>query len=164
MIYTSECGQYTIEENIHGKFYGKNGDLHRDDDLPACEYYDNTRKWYKNGKLHREGDLPAIEYFNGTKKYYIDGKLHRDGDLPAIEWFNGDKSYWKNGHLHRDGDLPAVEGADGTREYWKNGIWFNPFEKLKIKTGDILTVIYEGKDREIEKDKLVTLKCKMAHK
>ena len=164
VIYTSECGRYIIEENIYGKFYGKNGDLHRDDDLPACEYYDNTRKWYKNGKLHRDGDLPAVEWKDGSKSWYKDGKRHRDGDLPAIECSNGSKEYWKNGKLHRDGDLPAIEYSNGCKRYWKNGVLYNPFEKLKLKTGDILTVIYEGKDREIEKDKIVTLKCKIKEK
>lgn len=46
MIYTSKCGRYEIEENNLGKYY------------------------YKDGKLHRDGDLPAIEWTDGTKKYY----------------------------------------------------------------------------------------------
>ena len=56
-----------------------------------------TKSYYKNGERHRDGDLPAIEDIDGTKKYYKNGELHRDGDLPAIEYANGDKEYYKNG-------------------------------------------------------------------
>ncbi len=107
------------------------------------------------------GRYKIVEWANGSKEYWKDGKRHRDGDLPALEWASGSKEYWKDGKRHRDGDLPALEWASGYKEYWKDGIKYNPFEKLKIKNGDILTVTYEGKDREIEKGKIVRLKCKV---
>ena len=138
MIYTSECGRYKIVEWASG-----------------------SKEYWKDGKRHRDGDLPAYEEVDGTKEWYKDGKLHRDGDLPAVEYSNGDKLWYKYGKHHRDGDLPALEWASGYKEYWKDGIKYNPFEKLKIKNGDILTITYEGKDREIEKDKIISLKCKI---
>jgi uncharacterized protein CbrC (UPF0167 family) len=34
--------------------------------------------WYKNGELHRDNDLPAVIRDNGTKFYYIDGQFIRE--------------------------------------------------------------------------------------
>ena len=78
----------------------KNGQLHRDNDLPAVIRSDGTQYWYKNGRLHRDCDLPASIYSDGThetQRWYNNGKCHRDGDLPAIieiiENDNNIKSY-----------------------------------------------------------------------
>ena len=88
----------TIETDEWGtKHYYKNGERHRDGNLPAIEYPDGEKHYYKNGERHRDGDLPAIEYADGTSRYFRNGKRHRDGELPAIEWSDGDKSYYKNG-------------------------------------------------------------------
>jgi hypothetical protein len=77
-----------------------------------------TKRWYNiSGELHRDNDLPAIEFSNGTKRWYINGLLHRNNDLPAIEFANGDKQWYKNGELHRNDDLPAIEFANGVK-YW----------------------------------------------
>ena len=34
--------------------------------------------WYKNGELHRDGDLPAVIWHHGSKEWYRYGKRHRD--------------------------------------------------------------------------------------
>ena len=82
-------------------------------DLPTEIWDSDAKVWKnKNGQIHRDGDLPAFERANGDKFYYKEGKLHRDGDLPAIEYACGDKEYCKNGKLHRDGDKPAVVYID----------------------------------------------------
>ena len=62
-------------------------------------YYDN-KEWGKNGNCHRDNDLPAIEYNNGNKWWFKNGKLHRDGDLPAIKWFHNNKYWYKNGYRY----------------------------------------------------------------
>ena len=120
----------------------QNGDLHRDNDLPARTYPSGGGKeWYKNGYRHRE-DGPAIIYADGQKEWYLNGKLHRldgpaiihpDGgeawylngkehreDGPAIKRSNGTEEWYKNGELHRD-DGPAVIWRDGCEFWWKNG-------------------------------------------
>jgi len=114
--------------------------FHRDNDLPAIEWFNGAKYWYKFGELHRDSDNPAKKFPNGTKCWYKKGKLHRDGDKPAIEedprddyrelhWYKdglrhreGDKpaiirkhseSWFKNGKLHRDGNKPSI--------VWDNG-------------------------------------------
>ncbi len=80
-----------------GEEYHKNGDLHRDDDLPAVITHtklyggdEDKQEYYKNGLLHREGDKPAI-IINTIKpngqsikieRYYKNGKLTRENGLP----------------------------------------------------------------------------------
>ncbi len=31
--------------------------------------------WYKNGEIHRDNDLPAIIYSDGYKVWYVNGRL-----------------------------------------------------------------------------------------
>ncbi len=57
-----------------------------------CEEDKYGKFWYKDGKLHRV-DGPACERTNGTKAWYIDGKIHRlDG--PAIKWNSGEDNWY----------------------------------------------------------------------
>ena len=58
-----------------------------------------NKHYYKNAGytiLHRENDLPAIEYYDGAKLWYVNDKLHRENG-PAIEYPDGSKSWWLNG-------------------------------------------------------------------
>jgi hypothetical protein len=80
--------------------------------------------WYVNGELHRDNGLPAIEWANGDKEWYVNGKCHRDGGLPAIIFSNGTKEWYQNGKLHRDGGLPAVVRSDGNMLWYKDGNLF----------------------------------------
>ena len=59
---------------------------------------DGTEFWKnKEGQLHRDGDLPAVIYANGAKYWWKNGQLHRDGDKPAIIFANGEEEYYNNG-------------------------------------------------------------------
>ena len=70
--------KYEVITNKDGtKFWYKNGEIHRDNDLPAIEYSGGTKAWYKNGKRHRDDDLPAIERADGYKEWWVDGKFIR---------------------------------------------------------------------------------------
>ena len=40
-----------IDEDGTQKFYNENGQLHRDNDLPAIIRADGTQFWYHNGEL-----------------------------------------------------------------------------------------------------------------
>jgi hypothetical protein len=53
--------------------------------------------WYKEGEVHRDGDLPAIILSNGDQYWYKEGEVHRDGDLPAIILSCGDQYWYKEG-------------------------------------------------------------------
>lgn len=118
-------------------WYDEQGQLHRDDDLPAIDHSGGMQNWYQHGKLHRDGG-PAIMYAGGMQRWYQHGVLHRDGgpavmdnigftdiskrriqkwyqhgllhrddDLPA--WINDEEQRWyQHGKLHRDGDLPDI--------------------------------------------------------
>lgn len=87
------------------------GELHRDNDLPAViEYYGKAAAlsvkkqiWTQAGNRHRQGDRPAVI------EYYKDGKEKERG-------------YWKDGKLHRDpGKGPAIENDKNLGQIWING-------------------------------------------
>jgi len=143
-------GNLTRIERSYGtkEWHDENGELHRDDDLPAVvfsdkgslaiccgalnEYEDrfvmhnskslnNAKMWYRHGKRHRDGDRPAVELSDGTKEWWKDGELYREEDRPAVEYPGGAKEWYQNGVLHRDGDRPAIIGSDGTKMWYRNG-------------------------------------------
>ena len=114
----------------------QNGDIHRDNDLPARIYRDaktgeiNERHWYQNGMLHRDNDQPAIIDDDSSNLYYINGVQHREKG-PA-EYYETDEGlrlseyYYINGKFHRE-DGPAclsrcsITGVVGSESYWING-------------------------------------------
>jgi hypothetical protein len=51
----------------------KDGQLHRDDDLPSVIWRDGSKFWYQNGLSHRLNG-PSDIYASGNKGYYINGK------------------------------------------------------------------------------------------
>jgi len=77
--------------------------------------------WFKDGQLHRDGDLPAVVYPNGDQYWCQHGKPHRDGDQPAVVRADGNQKWYQHGDLHRDGGKPAVINADGTCAYYRHG-------------------------------------------
>jgi len=61
--------------DIHGsQFWFKNGNLHRDNDLPAAIYHDRSQVWYQNGLIHRDNNFPAIIYSSGARAWYKNGE------------------------------------------------------------------------------------------
>jgi hypothetical protein len=120
---------------------------------PAIKYNDGREEWWKNGQRHRDGDLPAVLMFD-CKEWWKDGERHRDNGEPAVlkwreeyryhgrretninqvivkEWWvhnqlvkrescsNNKIEYFNRGKLHRE-DGPAVESPTRT-EWWKDG-------------------------------------------
>jgi len=61
-----------IDSNGNVFWYNEEG-FHRDGDLPAIIWSNETKEWYKNNKKHRDGNKPAVVYKNGAKEYWIDG-------------------------------------------------------------------------------------------
>jgi hypothetical protein len=58
--------------------------------------------WCKEGNFHREGDLPAIESDDGLlSHWYINGLRHRDNQLPAVIIQGLRSEFWENGVLVR---------------------------------------------------------------
>jgi hypothetical protein len=47
---------------------------HSVDDKPAIVVEGQGRFWYKNGNLHRGNDMPAAEWNDGSLEFWIDGK------------------------------------------------------------------------------------------
>jgi len=83
-----------IEDSVGNKRWRlPNGDLHRENNLPAYEGINGAKEWWLNGKLHRENNLPAAEYISGSKIWYVNGLLHRDNG-PAIIFPNGTKRWY----------------------------------------------------------------------
>lgn len=80
------------------KVYYKDGYVHRDDDLPAIEYSENSnglpsaQGWYQFGKLHRIGKPAFVQPDVGIITYYENGLMHRI-DGPAQE-INGHPLNW----------------------------------------------------------------------
>lgn len=95
---TSEYGDEFIAKTIEGTLrYFKNGQAHRDDNLPAMITEDGDKAWVQFGDFHRDDDKPAIIYVGGRKEWWRNGKRHRDNDKPAIITENGVKHYYKDG-------------------------------------------------------------------
>ena len=90
------------------------------DDRPNCISNNGNKTWYKDGELHRDNDLPAIEHSLGNQ-WFINGERHRDNDKPAIEYTNGGREWYVNGELHRDNGKPAIEYASGCKEWYDHG-------------------------------------------
>lgn len=88
-------------------FSEQNGEflLHRDNDLPAIEFIDETRIWCQYNEIHRDNDLPAIEVNDGSCVWFNKGKIHRDDDniLHSVYKVNEDKSilkqWWNSGTM-----------------------------------------------------------------
>jgi len=70
---------------------------------PAPEIDEYGDKYWRNkdGELHRENDMPAVIWKNGAKHWYTNGKCHRDNDMPAIIFADGDKEWWINNEFIR---------------------------------------------------------------
>jgi hypothetical protein len=106
----------------HGELaWFKNGEQHRDGDLPAVIHGDDNVFWYKNGLHHRDGDKPAYITSTGVLEWYKNGKWHRDGDLPARIGYDNTLDWRKNGKLHRITG-PAVIFPNNKHCYWINGV------------------------------------------
>ena len=90
--------------------------------LKEYKNVDGVQCWYQNGQLHRDNDLPAIIYANGEKVWYQNDQIHRDNDLPAVIYVDGSQFWCQNGQLHRDNDLPAIIHIDGRQSWYKNGL------------------------------------------
>ena len=87
------------EYGIKYTLYYLNGKLHRDNDLPAVEYNDETKEWHKNGKIHRDNDLPAHIDADGTKEWYKNGLLHRDNGKNTVEYGHNVSVQWVDGFI-----------------------------------------------------------------
>lgn len=108
----------------------RNGQLHRDHDLPAVIKANGTKEWYQHDQRHRDNDLPALIWANSSQQWYQNGQLHRNNDMPAIIWSNGTQQWYQNDKLHRNNDLPAVIWFDGTQCWYQNGHQYTPSTKL----------------------------------
>ena len=73
------------------------GQIHRDDDLPAVITLNGYYTWYQNGKRHRDNDLPAMIYPDGSWVWCQNDECHRDNNLPAVIWKNRHCEWWVEG-------------------------------------------------------------------
>jgi len=102
--------------------------LKEENDIQEMTDIHGTQVWYKNGEYHRDNDLPAVIYHDGRKEWFKNGSRHRDNDLPALIHADGSQKWYKNGLRHRDNDLPAVIYLNGTKYWYKNGVKYdNPY-------------------------------------
>lgn len=97
-------GQTNVVKTEGGiQWWLKNGEPHREDDLPAEIWPDGTQWWWKEGWPHRDGDKPACIEADGTQRWYINGKKHREGFKPTAVYLNGYKEWYRNGvHLSQN--------------------------------------------------------------
>lgn len=112
------------------------------------KHFCKITEYYKNGERHRDDDLPAVKEISGDMIryiWYVNGKKHRDNDKPAeIHFYNGcgnthhnTRVYWcVNGRQYREGGLPIYYSffpANGKKTYyWDNG--FANVRQLDINT------------------------------
>lgn len=116
---------FTVDSKYGMIIYMKDGQKHRDGDLPAVIHEEGRRseEWWKDGKLHRDGGKPAIVFEDGHSVWYIEGKLCRENGLPHVVSGDGSKRWYEDdGELGRGNDLPSVISADGSQRWYKNGV------------------------------------------
>jgi len=109
------------------KIWMKKSKRYRNHDLPAfiC-LLRGDRWWYsKQGQIHREKDLPVIIYKKGEKHWFKDGSKHREKDLPALIYSTGDQIWYKEGKWHREGNLPALIYSNGDKFRFERGAYVN---------------------------------------
>ena len=51
------------------------GDLHRDNDLPASVFTNGDQEWFSHGFRHRGGGLPAVVYIDSLYVWWENGKM-----------------------------------------------------------------------------------------
>ena len=115
-----EDGPAQYSEDGTTQLFYRHGELHRDEDLPAC-IRPGQRYFYKHNQLHRDGDGPAV--ITATRQeWYVRGQLHRPDGKPAIILLTGTQDvtpgaleYWEHGKRHRV-DGPATTIQEGTHE------------------------------------------------
>ena len=71
---------------IQQQYYFVNGEEHRDNDLPACIFYNDKGNvtheyWYKHGKQHRDNGPAVVHYEDGVMAYTV---WHKDGCVHNI--------------------------------------------------------------------------------
>jgi len=108
--------------------------LKEENNIQEIGTFDGSRYWYKNGEIHRYNDLPAIIYHNGRQEWWRNGFKHRDNDLPALIHSNGTQEWYQHGYRHRDKGLPAIIRSDGTREWYRNGVKYDNPSSLYTNT------------------------------
>lgn len=70
-----------------------NGQLHRDNDLPAYISNDGRQGWYQNGIQHRGDDKPTHVHPNGYMEWRVNGRLHRVNGPAVVDPIHGDSYY-----------------------------------------------------------------------
>jgi len=148
----------------------KDGQVHRDDDLPAMTYSNGNKYFYKDGKLHRLNG-PAIIYQEDilVAEYWINGvQLTEDEFNESKDWEKfepeidegnfdeevlyetndlGTKTYRNEiGQVHRE-DGPAIIMENGESRYYLEGKALTEKEYYKIERID-----EDGNKRWFNKD------------
>ena len=95
----------------HLEFYDADGNLAK------ILYTTGTTVFYKNGEIHRDNDLPAVVDPN-NETWYQNGLIHRDGGAAIIFYELGRpvQQFWlQHGVRHRE-DGPAIEHLEEHRK------------------------------------------------
>jgi hypothetical protein len=84
-----------------------------------------------NGVVHRNHDLPAIVWINNSDKPYSNNKIKyysNNNQYNALSSWHSkyDSCYWyKYGRQHRDNGKPAKSISSSYYEWWVNGKYLN---------------------------------------
>jgi len=79
--------------------------------------------WCKDGELHRELDLPAVIVRDGTLAWFLDGMRHRvDGPAIILVYKNKVSNFWFYKGMRHRVDGPAFEYYDGSHEWFINDV------------------------------------------
>ena len=131
-----------MQTNVYGdQLWYQNGELHRDNDLPAHIWADGSQFWWKNGKRHRDGDLPAAIYSDGSQLWYQNANFHRDNGLLAIIWASGRTVWYQHGEAIKDAQVRAELHARILYENSRKVVLVYAMEATKLLPLDIEMVI-----------------------
>jgi hypothetical protein len=152
-------GELTMSvDRVTGDTYNSFGQLHSFYDRPS-KSDSNITSWHKNGEYHREDDLPAViedSYNKHSQSWYKNGKLHREDDLPAVTIkiaLTKEMRWYKHGKLHRSGLRPAIIQIYlfNVNKYYAYGEKYNP-----SKIARAISLVSEIRKKRNEKIKIVS--------
>jgi hypothetical protein len=78
-----------------------------------------NKYWYKDDNYHRDDDLPAIESKSGQLWWFKEGKKHRVKNYAEFTSMQT-KAWWKNHERHRL-NAPAIIFTNGAKDYYEFG-------------------------------------------
>ncbi len=146
-------GMHLLDKDGTQFWYNHEGQLHRENDLPAV-IYDNLKatwnksikkKWYQNDEMYRANDLPTSTWeLTYSTKVLIgesnDYGLYEESDYKQVAVIERTEEWHNKRGLHRENDLPAtihyINDVVASESWYLNGVLIK-YRSLLRSNGEI---------------------------